>query len=130
MTDGHSLMNHSTQQIVDTTLTVKNTLTDTGEWNIDFLIANLPLTTVNQLVAIPTPKDTDGPDSLGWSGTNTRQFTVQSAYNLQQGDYPSIDGNWESIWSWKGPHRIQTFMWIGAHERLTAIWQVDQSVVE
>ncbi|MCH81203.1 RNA-directed DNA polymerase (Reverse transcriptase) [Trifolium medium] len=118
MTDGHSLMNHSTQQMVDTTLTVKDTLTATGEWDINFLTANLPLTIVNQLVAIPAPKDTDGPDALGWSGTNTRQFTVQSAYNLQRGNYLSIDGNWKSLLSWKGPHRIQTFMWIAAHERL------------
>ncbi|GAU34538.1 hypothetical protein TSUD_219210 [Trifolium subterraneum] len=118
MTNGHSLINHSTQQIVDTTLTVKDTLTYTGEWDINFLTVNLPLTTVNQLVAIPALKDTNGVDSLGWSGTNTRHFTVQSAYNLQQGDYPSIDGKWKSLWSWKGPHRIQTFMWIAAHERL------------
>ncbi|GAU44619.1 hypothetical protein TSUD_378970 [Trifolium subterraneum] len=118
MRDDHSLMNHSTQQIIDTTLTVKDTLMDTGEWDINFLTANLPLTIVNQLVAIPAPKDTDGPDSLGWRGTNTRQFTVQSAYNLQRRDHMSIDGNWKSMWSWKGPHRIQTFMWIAAHECL------------
>ncbi|GAU37815.1 hypothetical protein TSUD_276320 [Trifolium subterraneum] len=118
MTNGHSLMNHSTQQIVDTTLTVKYTLTDTGEWDINFLTANLPLTTLNQLASIPAPKDTDGVDSLGWSGTNTRHFTVQSAYNLQPGDYPSIYGKWKRLWSWKLPHRIQTFMWIAAHKRL------------
>jgi hypothetical protein len=58
-------------------------MVDTGEWDINFLTANLPLTIVNQLVAIPAPNDTNGPDSLEWSGTNTRQFTVQSACNLQ-----------------------------------------------
>jgi hypothetical protein len=29
-----------------------------------------------------------------------------------------IDGEWKALWSWKGPHRIQTCMWMAAHERL------------
>jgi hypothetical protein len=110
MSDGHSFMNFSTQQTIDTTLTVKDTLTDTGEWEIIFLTTNLPHTTVNQLVAIPAPKDTDGPDILGWRGTNTHQLTVQSAYNLQRRNYLFIYGNWKSLWSLKGSHIIQTFM--------------------
>ncbi|CAJ2669285.1 unnamed protein product [Trifolium pratense] len=118
MPNGHSLMNFSTQQTIDTTLTVKDILTNMGEWDINFLTTHLPHTIVNQLVAIPAPKDTDGPDLLGWGGTSTRQFTVQSAYNLQRGNNISIAGNWESLWSWNGPHRIQTFLWIATHERL------------
>ncbi|GAU39340.1 hypothetical protein TSUD_60910 [Trifolium subterraneum] len=118
MPDGHTLMNLSTQQIVDTTLTIKDTVNDTGNWDLNFLTTHLPQTVVNQLVAIPTPKETDGPDSLGWVGTNTRQFTVQSAYYLQCGNYLPIVGNWKSLWDWKGPHIIQTFMWITAHECL------------
>ncbi|WJX61000.1 hypothetical protein P8452_46145 [Trifolium repens] len=118
MPNGRTLMNLSTQQTVDITLTIKDTLTETGNWDLNFLTTNLPRDVVNQLVAIPAPKETDGPDSLGWIGTNTRQFTVQSAYYLQRGNYIPIAGNWKSLWNWKGPHRIQTFMWIAAHERL------------
>ncbi|GAU26504.1 hypothetical protein TSUD_361370 [Trifolium subterraneum] len=70
------------------------------------------------LVIIPTPKDKDGPDLLGWSGTSTRQFTVQSAYDLQRGNNLAIEGNWKSLWRWNRPHKIQTFMWITTHERL------------
>jgi hypothetical protein len=118
MPNGRTLMNLSTQQTVDITLTIKDTLTETGNWDLNFLTTNLPRDVVNQLVAIPAPKETDGPDSLGWIGTNTRQFTVQSAYYLQRGNYIPIAGNWKNLWNWKGPHRIQTFMWIAAHERL------------
>lgn len=25
---------------------------------------------------------------------------------------------WDLIWCWKGPHRIHTFLWLAAHERL------------
>jgi len=85
---------------------------------LKFLTINLPQIIVNQLVAIPAPIETDGSDSIGWTGTNTRHFTMQSAYNLQRERYRSIEGNWKSLWSWKGPHIIQTFMWIAAHERL------------
>jgi hypothetical protein len=79
MPNGRTLLNLSTQQTVDTTLTIKDTLSGTENWDV-----------VNQLVAIPTPKETDGPDSQGWIGTNTHQFTVQSAYYLQRGNYIPI----------------------------------------
>jgi len=40
-----------------------------GEWGLNFLTTNLPQITVNELVAIPAPKETDGPNSIGWNGT-------------------------------------------------------------
>jgi len=61
-------------------------------------------------MAILAPKETDGPDSIGWTETNTRHFNIRSAYNLQRERNYSIDGNWKILWSWKGPHIIQTFM--------------------
>jgi hypothetical protein len=54
-----ALMNLSTEKTIDTTLTVKDTLTNTSEWDINFL-TNLPHITVNLLVAIPAPIETDG----------------------------------------------------------------------
>jgi hypothetical protein len=62
MPDGRSLMNICTQQTIDTTLTLKDTLTETGEYDLNFLTTNLPNITVNQLVAIPAPKET-----VGWT---------------------------------------------------------------
>ncbi|GAU47272.1 hypothetical protein TSUD_280950 [Trifolium subterraneum] len=60
----------------------------------------------------------DGPDFIGWKGTNTRHFTVQSAYDLQRENVHRIDGDWTMVGNWKGRHRIQTFMWLAAHDRL------------
>jgi hypothetical protein len=76
MPNGQTLMNFSTQQTIDTTLTVKDTLTESGDWDVNFLTIHLLDGIMKDLVAIPAPKDTDGPDSIGWSGTNTRYFTV------------------------------------------------------
>ncbi|KEH22593.1 hypothetical protein MTR_7g055927 [Medicago truncatula] len=43
-----------------------------------------PMDIVNQISALLNPSNSDGLDTIGWGGTNTHQFTVQSAYNLQQ----------------------------------------------
>jgi len=97
MSSGRSLMNLSTQQTIDTTLAVKDALTGAGDWDINFLATHLPQDVMNQVVAIPAPKDTDGPDAIGWIGTNIRHFTVQSAYNLQREHNISMEGSWKSI---------------------------------
>ncbi|CAJ2644330.1 unnamed protein product [Trifolium pratense] len=70
------------------------------------------------VLAIPAPMDIDGKDTIGWGGTNTRNFTVKSAYENQNIRAQPIEGDWKAVWSWKGPHRIQTFMWMAAHDRL------------
>ncbi|MCI35438.1 ribonuclease H, partial [Trifolium medium] len=85
-------MNNSTQQIIDTTLTVKDALTESGDWDTNFLTTHLPLNIINQVMAIPAPKETDGPNSIRWRGTNTRRFTFQSAYNLQREHNLSTEG--------------------------------------
>jgi hypothetical protein len=73
---------------------------------------------VNQVVLLPTPIDADGPDVMGWEDTNTYKFTIQSAYRLQHGDIHALEGDWNSLWDWKGPHRIKTFIWLAAQERI------------
>ncbi|GAU21808.1 hypothetical protein TSUD_176540 [Trifolium subterraneum] len=115
---GDSLINTTSQPVIDTTLSVRDVLNSTGDWNLNFLNDNLPVNIANQILAIPAPTDLDGPDTIGWGGTTTRHFTVQSAYKFQKGYYQPLAGEWKALWSWKGPHRIQTFIWMAAHERL------------
>jgi hypothetical protein len=107
---GSSLLLNATNNIVDITLLIKDVLIVKGQWDLNFLNTHLDPNTVSQIITIPTPMWVDGSDTIGWRGTNTRHFTVQSAYELQQGDVQQIDGDWEKIWAWKGPHRIQTFI--------------------
>jgi hypothetical protein len=63
MPSDRSLMNLSTQQTI--TLAVKDALTGAGDWDINFLATHLPHNMMNQVVAIPTPKDMDGPYAIG-----------------------------------------------------------------
>jgi len=51
-------------------------------------------------------------------GTSTHQFTIQSAYRLQHRDIHALEGDWKSLWDWKWPHRIQTFIWLVAQKRI------------
>ncbi|MCI03053.1 putative ribonuclease H protein, partial [Trifolium medium] len=105
-----SLINFSTNSYVDTTITVKDMVDDTGNWDLTFLFGNLPSNIVNRIIALPAPHETDGPDVFGWGGTSSHNFSVRSAYDLITETIASVEGNWKALWKWKGPHQIQTFM--------------------
>jgi hypothetical protein len=99
---------------IDTTLSARDIL----NWDVRFLSVNLSNDIVSQVIALPSLTDADGPDTLGWAGTNTHQFTVQIAYALQYAIAMPLEaeGDWKTLWGWKGPLCIQTFMWLAAHE--------------
>ncbi|MCI19533.1 ribonuclease H, partial [Trifolium medium] len=97
---------------------VRDVLNTDGEWNLNFLHDNLPAHIVNELLSIPAPSNVDGYDTIGWGGTSTHQFTIQSAYRLQNGPIHGMEGDWKNLWAWRGPHRIQTFIWLAARERI------------
>jgi hypothetical protein len=92
--------------------------TPSGDWDYNFIISNLPSTFPFQVLALPAPKDADGPENTAWGGTNTRNFIIQSAYESLNNRAQPIEGDWKALWSWKGPLGIQTFMWMAAYERL------------
>jgi len=84
----------------------------------EFLMNNLPDDTVSRVLALPTPTDDNGLDTIGWSGTNTHQFTVQSAYSLQHQNCLTVEGDWKILWQWHDPRRVQTFIWLAIHGRI------------
>jgi hypothetical protein len=89
-----------------------------GDWDNNFLFNNLPDNIANKVIALPAPAEADGPDTIGWGGTSTCQFSIKSAYNLLTQSQYSVEGDWKILWSWKGSHCIQTFMWLVAHGRI------------
>lgn len=68
---------------------MKDVLTVDGSWNIDFLNSHLPIDKANQVLALPAHMDADGLETIGWKNTNTRHFTIQSAYDLHWGKLSS-----------------------------------------
>jgi hypothetical protein len=77
---GTSLMYITNRTNIDTTLSVKDVVTPSEDWDYNFITSNLPSTFAFQVLALPASKDTDGPDNTVWEGTNTRNFTIQSVY--------------------------------------------------
>lgn len=67
---------------MDITISVRDILILLVFGTYIFLMDNLPMDIVNQISALLNPSNSDGSDTLGRGGTNTHQFTVQSAYNL------------------------------------------------
>lgn len=112
-------------EIIDTIIRVCDNKTTAGNWDLEFLMSHFQIDIVNRIMALPPPSDDDGPDYLGWgspaNGLGT--FTSQKAYCSIANSGSSVEGNWDWIWKWKGPHRIQTFLWLAAHGRLLKIFE-------
>jgi hypothetical protein len=72
---------------------VRNVVAPSGDWDYNFLTSSLPSSFAFQVLATPVPKDTDGQDSIGWGGTNTRDFTVKSTYDSLNTSAQSVEGD-------------------------------------
>lgn len=57
-------------------------------------------------------------DSVIWGGTPNGTFTIKSAYEALCNNQCEADDVWTHIWRWKGPHQVQTFVWLVTHGRL------------
>ncbi|PNX87060.1 hypothetical protein L195_g043145 [Trifolium pratense] len=76
--NGSLLMPIATNQLIDSTLMVKDVVTHEGKCDLNFLYNNLPQSIVHQVVALSAPKETDGPD-LGLVLQEPQQQGVWSA---------------------------------------------------
>lgn len=62
----------------------------------------------------------DGSETIGWGGTDTHYFTVQSAYFLRHQNCIIMEGDWKIFGKWNFPRRIQTFIWLAIHGHILA----------
>ncbi|CAN1810904.1 Putative ribonuclease H protein At1g65750 [Linum perenne] len=87
-----------------------------NESNPDF---NLLDSVVDFTYGDEAPRDGLGDDIVIWGEKHDGRFSISSAYNLltDQGSQQS-EVSWERIWRWKGPHRINLFLWLATNERL------------
>jgi len=54
------------------------------------------------MFSLPAPRDSDGSNVVGWRGTSTHHFTVQSAYDIQHGNSQHIEGGLEDAMKLEG----------------------------
>ncbi|KAK9224896.1 hypothetical protein WN943_009936 [Citrus x changshan-huyou] len=71
------------------------------------------------IVAIKPHSLDNEADQFYWGSSNSGIFTARTAYNLLLGNLVQDEEvRWKSIWKWRGPHRIRTFLWLAAKERI------------
>ncbi|CAN1785793.1 Putative ribonuclease H protein At1g65750 [Linum perenne] len=60
-----------------------------------------------------------GGDTWVWCNEPNGRFSIQLAYDLvSRPTNPRPEASWDLVWKWKGPCRIQFFLWLVAHEKL------------
>ncbi|KAH9666673.1 reverse transcriptase domain-containing protein [Citrus sinensis] len=58
-------------------------------------------------------------DQFYWGSSNSGMFTARTTYNPLLGNFVQDEEvRWKSIWKWRGPHKIRTFLWLAAKERI------------
>ncbi|CAN1181981.1 Putative ribonuclease H protein At1g65750 [Linum perenne] len=60
-----------------------------------------------------------GNDSWNWGEEPDGNFSIRSAYRLiLELDNQTSDPDWKYFWRWRGPSRVQHFLWLAMHNKL------------
>jgi ribonuclease HI len=99
---------------------VSQYVTNSGEWkweNIQDYVTNNTLLT---LAGFKAPAEEGIDDEPLWGLTTSGAFSIKSAFMFlnNQNEEGQESDTWKTIWKWRGPQRIRTFLWLAAHERL------------
>ncbi|KAH9673090.1 reverse transcriptase domain-containing protein [Citrus sinensis] len=90
-----------------------------GSWNWSRFGFLLPHNVVLMIAAITPPTPVSKADQFYWGSSNSGMFTARTAFNSILGNFAQDEEvRWKSIWKWRGPHRIRTFLWLTAKERI------------
>ncbi|GMJ06884.1 hypothetical protein like AT3G24255 [Hibiscus trionum] len=98
---------------------VAGMVTATGEWDWPVLAHLLPERVLLKIAAVPPPNVSLGDDNPAWRWEMSRRFSTKSAYQALLPNQGEADRSiWKLIWVLNVPKRVQTFLWLMAHERL------------
>ncbi|KAK8531780.1 hypothetical protein V6N12_053243 [Hibiscus sabdariffa] len=82
------------------------------KWNVNNSI-------VDQIAAIPPPRDSYGEDRLCWRLENNQKFSIKSAYASSHPTSGYDDTfDWSLIWRLKIPQQVWIFLWLVLHNKL------------
>ncbi|CAN1805660.1 Putative ribonuclease H protein At1g65750 [Linum perenne] len=93
--------------------------TSSGEWDLPSLRSLLPGELVLHIASMSPLEAHRGNDVTAWDLEKDGRFRIRSTYDLlgePAGRHGDID--WELVWWWKGPNRINHFLWLVAHDML------------
>ncbi|CAI9087190.1 OLC1v1021204C1 [Oldenlandia corymbosa var. corymbosa] len=88
-------------------------------WDVAKMNSILPCDLVGRICRIPPPMEALGKDRPSWLFNKAGKFSVKSAYELALDDsILQANRDWRKIWSWEGPQRMRSFLWLAWHDRL------------
>ncbi|CAN1153418.1 Putative ribonuclease H protein At1g65750 [Linum perenne] len=92
-----------------------------GSWDFQKLRPILQPEGLNMAAGTSPPIAASGEDDWCWVGGGCEpkgKFSIKSAYELLRNSSPSTDVRWDKIWRWKGPARVNHFIWLAAQDKL------------
>ncbi|KAH1083415.1 hypothetical protein J1N35_023176 [Gossypium stocksii] len=90
-----------------------------SSWNLDLLRLWVSEEVINNIVGVPPPHSSSGPDNIVWGATSTGSFSLKCAYgNIRGGALNLKERIWELPWRFKGPQQIRFFLWLALKHRL------------
>jgi len=119
--EGYGPLNMHTNQIIPEDLincTVADMVDNRGQWQWETFAHLLPIQVLMILAGYNPPTPQLGGDKAYWRHSPGGQFSVKSAYLIQEDSTVSqqqFDPLWHIIWKWKGLERVKIFLWTVAH---------------
>ena len=102
----------------DLDMSVSQFVTETGDWNTNWLDQLLPSDFVDLFSAVKVPEPSLGCDSVAWLPEASGVFTIKSAFEniiSQRYDNGKL---FKEIWKVQVPQRVRSFLWLLARESL------------
>ncbi|CAN1751119.1 Putative ribonuclease H protein At1g65750 [Linum perenne] len=98
---------------------VSSFVLESGEWDVDSFRSFLPAEAILQITSVLPPARGRGDDTWNWGEEPDGKFSIRSAYSLiLELDSQTSDPDWKCIWRWRGPSRVQHFLWLAMHNKL------------
>ncbi|CAN1789810.1 Putative ribonuclease H protein At1g65750 [Linum perenne] len=104
---------------VDLETPVCEFVTKSGIWDMDRLRPILNDDAICEIMGMTPSGEDRGEDAWVWGEEINGWFSIRSAYDLilkPVNNNPDVDWNW--VWKWIGPSRVQHFLWLVTHDRL------------
>lgn len=79
----------------------------------------LPAAVCAEIVSMPPPNPTIGPDQICWGLSSDGRFSSKSAYDsLETLEVHHHNPDWRKLWRWRGPYKVTHFLWRLANDGL------------
>ncbi|KAF7819384.1 Non-LTR retroelement reverse transcriptase [Senna tora] len=99
--------------------TVAAFTTASGEWDWSKFEYLLPAHVCSRIASMVPPGNSNRKDVPAWRFSNNGSFSVKTAYKVLSNNEDLFkDPLWKHIWSWQGPQRIKSFLWLCGHDKV------------